>query len=98
MAYKISWSDIALEDYHSIIEYLVSTWSVSVALNFEEIVNEKIEILSLWPLTGIKSEKYPGVRSILLTKQNRLYYRITSTTIELLIIIDTRSNPEKNPF
>ncbi len=98
MAYKVSWSDIALEDYHSIIEYLVSTWSASVALDFEEIVNRKIENLSLWPLTGIKSEKYPTVRSILFTKHNRPYYRISGTTIELFTIIDTRSNPEKNPF
>ncbi len=98
MAYKISWSDIALEDYKSIIEYLVSEWSISVASDFEDIVNKKLRNLSLWPLTGIKSEKFPTVRSILFTTHNRLYYRITDLTIELLAIIDTRRNPEKNPF
>ncbi|HEV8082141.1 MAG TPA: hypothetical protein VGP55_03015 [Chitinophagaceae bacterium] len=49
MAYKISWSDIALEDYKSIIEYLVSEWSISVASDFEDIVNKKLSNLSLWP-------------------------------------------------
>ena len=36
MAYKISWSDIALEDYQSIIDYLIAQWSISVAFDFEE--------------------------------------------------------------
>ncbi len=98
MAYKISWSDIALEDYQLIIEYLISNWSIIVASDFEDIVNKKLSNLSLWPLTGIKSKKIPGIRSILFTKHNRLYYRITGTTIELLTIVDTRRNPKKNPF
>jgi hypothetical protein len=46
---------------------------------------------------GIPSEKY-CIRSILLTKHNRLFYRIKDETIELLNIFDTRQNPEKQPF
>ncbi|MEP6951471.1 MAG: hypothetical protein ABI863_19430 [Ginsengibacter sp.] len=53
MAYKISWSDIALEDYHNLIDYLISQWSLSVATEFEEIVNKKLANLSNWPYTGI---------------------------------------------
>ena len=98
MAYKISWSDIALEDYHDIIEYLINQWSLSVAADFEEIANRKLANLSKQPFTGIKSDKNPIVRSILFTPHNRLYYRITSDSIELLTIVDTRRNPEKNHF
>lgn len=98
MAYKISWSDIALEDYHNIIDYLIAEWSLSVAGDFEEIVNKKLANLSKRPFVGIKSDKNPIVRSILFTHHNRLYYRITLDSIELLTIIDTRRNPEKNPF
>jgi plasmid stabilization system protein ParE len=98
MAYKISWSDIALEDYHIIIDYLITQWSLSVAADFEKIVNGKLDNLSKQPFSGIKSVKNPIVRSISFTPHNRLYYRITSDSIELLTIIDTRRNPEKNPF
>jgi plasmid stabilization system protein ParE len=98
MAYKISWLDIALEDYHNIIDYLIAGWSLSVAADFEEIVNKKLANLSKQAFTGIKSDKNPIVRSILFTPHNRLYYRITSNSIELPTIIDTRRNPEKNPF
>ena len=98
MAYKISWTEIALEDYHAIIDYLITHWSLSIAVDFENTVNQKLSNLSKRPFAGIKSDKNPSVRSILFTKHNRLYYRITGNNIELLTIIDTRRNPEKNPF
>lgn len=98
MAYKIRWTAIALEDYERVINYLIKMWSVNVAADFEEIVNKKLVNLSGQPYIGIASQKKPMVRSILLTKHNRLYYRITGHTIELLNIFDTRQNPKKNIF
>jgi plasmid stabilization system protein ParE len=98
MAYQIRWTDIALQDYKRVIDYLISEWPISVALEFESIVNQKLINLSKHPFTGIKSDKNPSVRSILFTHQNRLYYRITENNIELLTIIDTRRNSEENPF
>ena len=98
MAYQISWTDIALQDYKRVIDYLISEWSVAIATEFENIVNQKLVNLSKHPLTGIKSEKNPLIRSILFTKHNRLYYRIMDNNIELLNIIDTRRNPSENPF
>ena len=98
MAYEIKWTAIALEDYHSIIKYLSNEWSLSVAIDFKNIVNRKLNNLSQRPFSGIKSEKDPDIRSILFTPHNRLYYRILKNTIELLTIIDIRSNPAKNPF
>jgi len=87
-----------LEDYHIIIDYLIEEWSLSVAADFEDIVNKKLTNLSKRPFTGIKSDKNPSVRSILFTQHNRLYYGITANNIELLTIIDTRKNPKENPF
>ena len=98
MAYKIRWTAIALEDYEKVIDFLIKMWSVKVAIGFEEIVNKKLANLCGQPFIGIASEKKPMVRSILLTKHNRLYYRITEDTIELLNIFNTRQNPEKNSF
>jgi plasmid stabilization system protein ParE len=98
MAYKISWTQIALEDYNEIIDYLIANWPLPIAVRFEEMVNQKLRNLSKRPFAGIKSVKDPSIRSILFTKHNRLYYQITKNNIELLSIIDTRRNPEKNPF
>ena len=88
MAYKISWTAIALEDYERVIDYLIKIWSVNVAIDFEQIVNKKLVNLSGEPFIGIASEKKPGVRSILFTED----------TIVLLNIFDTRQNPKKKSF
>lgn len=98
MAYKVSWSDIALEDYEHIVDYLVSNWPLSVAIDFEKMVNGKLTNLSKHPFTGIRSDRNPSIRSILITKHNRLFYRVKVNNIELLSIIDTRIDPYKSPF
>jgi len=53
--------------------------------------------LAKYPLTGIASQKIIDVRSILLTKHNRLYYRVKNNFIEILRVFDTRQNSMKNP-
>lgn len=98
MAYKISWSNIALEDYKHIIEHLISSWPLSIAIDFANTLNRKLTNLSMQPFNGIKSNRNPTIRSILISKHNRLYYRINDNHIELLSLIDTRMDPAKNPF
>jgi hypothetical protein len=77
---------------------LISEWPLSVAFDFVDIVNKKLDNLSKQPFVGIKSEKNPSIRSILFTPHNRLYYKISGNTIALLTIVDTRTNPKTNPF
>ncbi len=57
MAYKISWTDNALEDYQRVVEYLIKKWSFTVAAIFESIVNKKLTNLSGQPFMGIPSQK-----------------------------------------
>lgn len=94
MALQIKWTANALEDYRQIVEYLMEEWSVSIAEKFIDIVESRIETLSSYPYLGLASLKDSSIRSILLTKHNRLYYRITSTSIEVLDIFDTRQDPK----
>ena len=98
MAYKIRWTDNAIEDYEKVIEYLLADWTLSIAIEFENIVSKKLTTLSQKPFIGLPSEKAPDIRSILFTKHKRVYYRIEVDTIELLNIFDTRQHPDKNLF
>jgi plasmid stabilization system protein ParE len=98
MALQIKWTVSALSDYEQIIIYLAQEWSEAIAQKFIDIVRERLETLSHFPYLGIASEKVPFIRSILLTKHNRLYYRIQNTSIEILGIFDIRQDPEKNPL
>ncbi len=98
MAYKIRWTLNALADYERRINYLLIDWSLNIAIDFEAILTKKINNFSYNPFIGIASQKKPIVRSILITKHNRLYYQIIEDSIELLNLFDTRQNPEKNTY
>lgn len=97
-AYEIRWTELAVEDYNVVVNYLLENWSVKVAEDFMATMERKINTLSGQPFIGIASEKKPAIRSILITKHNRLYYRIADNKIELLNLFDTRKDPEKNPY
>ena len=98
MALQIIWSENALEDYQHIVEYLLKEWTINVASGFVETVEARVKNLSIFPFVGIASGKEPGVRSIVITKQNLLYYKISASRVEILNIFDTRQDPDKNKY
>lgn len=97
-SYKIIWSSEARIDFLNVIDYLLTNWPEKVVNDFIDKVDHKLRVLSAQPFIGILSEKDPTVRSVLLSKQNRMYYSVSERTIELLNIFDTRQNPEKNIY
>ena len=98
MALPVIWTVNAIEDYKLVIDYLLLEWPLPVAEKFVETIEKRIEVLSNFPNIGIPSLKDPSIRSIILTKHNKLYYRVYSDKIEILNIFDTRQDPEKNIF
>jgi Txe/YoeB family toxin of Txe-Axe toxin-antitoxin module len=69
-----------------------------IAEHFVNKLEQRLDNLSNRPFTGIKSEYFDNVRSILITKHNRLYYRIKEMTIEVINFYDIRMNPKKNIY
>jgi plasmid stabilization system protein ParE len=68
MAYEVVWTFHAEEDYRQIIFYLKKEWTESVAFNFINTTEERIERVVLFPLLGFASAKDPSIRSIALAK------------------------------
>lgn len=81
-----------------ILEYLIENWSVSAAQNFFGIYVSKINLLKQNPNLGKKSSKYSYIRSINITKHNRLFYRVDKNAIYLITLFDNRQHPSKNKF
>ncbi len=98
MAFEVIWTTLAEEDFQKVIGYLQTKWSEDIASAFVNKVQRRIERLSTFPFSGLGSKKDKSIRSIVLTKHNRLYYRIKNEKIEVLNIFDTRQNPEKNSY
>ena len=79
--------------------YLETQWNLSVAQDFHSIFVQVISTLAEQPGIGSPAHKKKNVRKILITKHNRLYYRVNeNNTITLLTLFDTRQNPKKNRY
>ena len=74
MAYKIVWTDAAIEDYQNVVHYLVNNWSFEIVSRFMETTYEKIHTISIQPSLGVISEIDNNIRSVLITKHNRFYF------------------------
>ena len=98
MALQIIWTSNAIEDYKQVVDFLLEEWSIKVAVDFVATTEERVQMLGSFPHIGIASVKDPKIRSIVITKHNKLYYRIASDRIEILDIFDTRQHPVKNIY
>ena len=61
-------------------------------------IDKRIETLKQQPFMGKRSGRKPEVRTILVTRHNRLYYKVSNNKIVVLNMYDTRRNPKKNPY
>lgn len=98
MAYRIIWTKNAREDLKAIIKYLKEEWSLTVAEKFIIDVYQKIDLISNFPFSGIKSFKNKSVRKIVITRHNSLYYKIEEDKIRLLDFFDNRQDLEKDVY
>jgi plasmid stabilization system protein ParE len=98
MAFKITWTDIATEDFLNIANYLEIEWSDRISENFIIDCYAKLDLLSKAPMIGTASGQYSNVRRILITKNIALYYEVKSQELVFLSFFDVRQAPEKNIF
>jgi plasmid stabilization system protein ParE len=98
MAYRVEFTDTFVNSSKRTIKWLRKEWSDTSAKSFREKLSLSIEQIMKYPTAGKKSVKNKDVRSILVTKHNKLYYRISGKTIILLELFETKQNPKKNNY
>lgn len=98
MEIKIEWTEPVLQDLETIVFYIQSEWSQALADKFVDELLEKIEGLLGQPFMGMVSRRHADIRSIKISKHNRLYYKIESDKLVLLNIFDLRQHPDKNIY
>lgn len=95
MAKKIAWTPRSHKKLKNIVSYLEEVWGLQVAENFIVRTFEVLEIIAEHPELGTMEHSEKGIRGFLLTKHNRVFYRVTGNEIILLNFFDTRSGPKK---
>ncbi len=98
MASKIIWTRRANLKFNKIINYLEQEWGSGVTETFVRKTYDIIELIADQPNLGTLENKDKKIRGCLLTKHNRLFYRVTAHDIILLNFFDTRSGPKRKKF
>jgi plasmid stabilization system protein ParE len=94
MAYKIIQSQLFLKQVIALNTWLEENWGLQVAVNFKSNLDNTVLLIASKPGIGRASKKNDKIKSKLITKRNRLYYRIEKDkTITLLTLFDTRQHP-----
>lgn len=98
MAYQIIYKKRFLQKLFNLLDYLKKEWDETTVENFLQRFQSRINTLSKQPFIGAPSTVVKEVRSILITRHNRVYYRIKGEIIEIINMYDIRINPKKNPY
>lgn len=89
MVKEIVWTKRSLTKFNSIIKFLNERWGENVTASFIKKSYHIIELLSHQPfLETLENEKLE-IRGFLITKHNRLFYRVTEKQIILLNFFTT---------
>lgn len=95
MAKKIVWTNRANNKFNKIINYLEQEWGHDVTQNFVSRTYDIIDLISDQPGLGTAENPEKNIRGFLLTKHNRLFYRVTDNEIIILNFFDSRSGAKR---
>ena len=98
MAYEIIYKKRFVQKLFILLDHLNSNWSKGVADKFINELQKRLSTLLKQPYIGAPSTVVKSIRSILITKHNRIYYRIKGNQIEVVNMYDLRINPTRNRY
>lgn len=93
--YRILWTDFALKELESTIEYLKENWTEKELKNLATKLEETLSLISQNPELFQKSELKNDIRRAIILSHNSLYYRLKDEQIEILSFFSNRQNPKK---
>ena len=99
MAKEVKWTKTANKNFDKVIAYLESNWPEKVVIDFISRTSKLLDLLAELPEIGEEvQDAKRKIRGILITKHNKLFYRVDKNTLIVLRIFDTRQNPQKLRF
>jgi plasmid stabilization system protein ParE len=92
--YRIDWSEEAINNLDSIIDYLSSKWTNREIRNFYKLLDKKLVLISKNPNLFSYSELKLNVKRCVLSKQTTIYFEVNDHNIVILTLFDNRKNPK----
>jgi plasmid stabilization system protein ParE len=93
--YKLFWSDEAINNLESILDYLHSRWTQREIDKFKKQLSKQLDLITNNPKLFPKSDYNPRLRKAVLSKQTTIFYEISGTTINLVYLFNNRQDIQK---
>ena len=98
MAKEIKWTKTAAKNFAKTVDYLIENWPDTVVIDFITRTDQILFLLAEHPELGELQDSQRSIRGILLSRHNKLFYRVEDDRLIVLRIFDTRQNPKKLRF
>ena len=98
MAYEIILKKRFTNKVQKVLSYLEKEWHPKIAADFIKKIDYRIELLTQQPYVGVPSSRIKDVRGVLITRHNKMYYKVKDNKVIILNMFDTRINPKRNPY
>jgi plasmid stabilization system protein ParE len=97
VGYKIIFKKRFTNNLLNVLAYLEKEWGIKVADEFLDKINSALILLKSHPYTGAPSTRV-NVRGLLITKHNRLFYRVQNNTIVIISLLTHGEKITRNEF
>jgi plasmid stabilization system protein ParE len=97
MALRIRWTSKAFKRFDSIIAFIENEWGARVTEQFIKRTFELLSLISKHPHIGTLENQEKSIRGLVITKHNKLFYRIDDKKQEVILlnIFDNRSSAKR---
>jgi len=90
--FKVFWTDEAIKNLQSIMDYLDCQWTQREIDNFKKKLAKQIELIETNPRLFPVSEYNPRLRKAVLSKQTTIFYEIADRMISLVYLFNSRQD------
>jgi len=97
MAYKVIITNSFQKATANTSKWIEINWSLRSAQNFDKKIIDILASITLNPKLGKQSVR-KNIRSRMVTKHNRIYYKVSRNTITILELFETKTNPKNNKY
>jgi plasmid stabilization system protein ParE len=98
MPKPVIWSQLSVNDFSIILQYLQENWDDQIVSRFIDITEALISQISNNPKQFPLINRRQKIRKCVITKHITLYYRERRDLIDILRIYDNRQDPKKLRF
>lgn len=90
--YKIFWSDEAIDNLASILDYLKLRWTEREISRFKHQLNKHLNLIKANPFAFPKSSYNLRLRKAVISKQTTIYYEVEERNIYLVYLFNSRQD------